>query len=253
LAPSEFGQSASLGAKPPRAALEGSRKRVYQLGLRGDEVAVNRDRAVLFIDGNNWYHYLKRSGITNLLRLDYAKISQKLVGPPRDWIGSRYYIGQVDQRQGAQVYADQRKFIDALHKTDSRITVHLGRIEPRETKSEAASELLRYMHALKTKIDPQVFRDLVSLGTRYEKELVWVEKAVDVHLAVDLVVMGITSQYDAAYVLSADGDYTKAVDYVRQSLGKDVYAACPGHGAQLASTVKSFIHLKPDWFLDCYT
>lgn len=217
-------------------------------------MAGKTDRAVLFIDGNNWYHYLKRSVIPDLFRLDYAKISQKLIGPARDWIGTRYYIGQVDQRQGARVYADQRKFIDALEKTDSRITVHLGRIEPRETESEAASELLRYMHALKTRIDPQVFKDLVNLGTRYEKELVWVEKAVDVYLAVDLVVMAITNQYDAAYILSADGDYTRAVDYVRQSQGKSVYAACPsaGHGAQLASTVKSFIHLKPDWFSDCY-
>jgi uncharacterized LabA/DUF88 family protein len=210
------------------------------------------DRAVLFIDGNNWYHHLTRSRISGLLRLDYAKISEKLVGPARQWIGTRYYIGQVDQRQGAQVYADQRKFLDALKKTDSRISVHLGRIEPRETESEAATQLLRYMSALKTKIDPQIFRDLVDLGKRHEKPLVWVEKAVDVHLAVDLVVMAIGNEYDAAYILSADGDYTNAVDYVRKIRGKKVFAACPGYGAQIATVVNSFIHLKPDWFNDCY-
>jgi uncharacterized LabA/DUF88 family protein len=217
-------------------------------------IAGMSDRAVLFIDGNNWYHYLKSSGITDLFHLDYAKISQKLIGPSRDWAGTRYYIGQVDQRQGAKVYADQRKFTDALKKTDSRITVHFGRIEPRETESEAAKELLGYMHALKTKIDPQVFKDLIDLGKRHEKTVVWVEKAVDVHLAVDLVVMAMRNEYDAAYILSADGDYTDAVEFVRQRLAKKVYAACPpsGHGAELAKVANSFIHLKSDWFDDCH-
>ena len=37
-------------------------------------LAGKTDRAVLFIDGNNWYHYLKRSVIPDLFRLDYAKI-----------------------------------------------------------------------------------------------------------------------------------------------------------------------------------
>lgn len=55
------------------------------------------DRAVLFIDGNNWYHSLSELGVGDLGRLDYAKISEKLVGP-RTWIGTRYYIGRVQQK-----------------------------------------------------------------------------------------------------------------------------------------------------------
>jgi hypothetical protein len=39
------------------------------------------DRAILFIDGNNWYHSLKRNGVGAIGDLDYAKISQKLLGP----------------------------------------------------------------------------------------------------------------------------------------------------------------------------
>ncbi len=50
------------------------------------------DRAILFIDGNNWYHSLVEIGLTVLGDLDYRKISEKLLGP-RDWIGTRYYIG----------------------------------------------------------------------------------------------------------------------------------------------------------------
>ncbi len=208
------------------------------------------DRAIVFIDGNNWYHCLKEASVADKFRLDYKKISEKLLGP-RNWIGTRYYIGRVDSRQGATVYADQRRFIDALEKTDPRITVHLGRIEPRVVESEAASELLQYVHGLKMKIDTRVFTELVALAKRHEQALVWVEKAVDVQLAVDMVVMADRDEYDAAYLLSADGVFTGAVEHVR-TLGKKVYAACPGHGAQLARAVNSFIHLSTGWFDGCY-
>lgn len=71
------------------------------------------DRALVFIDGNNWYHYLKQVGVEDRFQLDYAKISKKLLGP-REWVGTRYYIGRVDQRQGAILYADQRRFVASL-------------------------------------------------------------------------------------------------------------------------------------------
>lgn len=77
------------------------------------------------------------------------------------------------------------------------------------------------------------------------------EKAVDVFLAVDLVTLAINNVYDAAYVLTADGDYTPAVDAVRK-LNKKVYASSCVNGARLAQAVNSFIHLPPSWFADCY-
>jgi len=50
----------------------------------------------------------------------------------------------------------------------------------------------------------------LALANRHAKTQVMVEKAVDVMLAVDLVVMAERDEYDAAYILSADGDYTPA-------------------------------------------
>jgi hypothetical protein len=38
------------------------------------------DRAILFIDGNNWFNALKEIGVDQRLRLSYSKISQKLTG-----------------------------------------------------------------------------------------------------------------------------------------------------------------------------
>jgi len=46
---------------------------------------MEQDRAVLFVDGNNWYHALKEVGATDLFQLDYAKVSKKIITPARAW------------------------------------------------------------------------------------------------------------------------------------------------------------------------
>ncbi len=56
---------------------------------------------------------------------------------------------------------------------------------------------------------------------------------------------------DAAYILSADGDFTPAVQAVRAH-GKKVYAVSTLPGAQLASVVNSFVRVPAVWFDDCY-
>lgn len=197
------------------------------------------DRAILFIDGNNWFHSLRNAEVNNLGRLDYRKISRKLIGP-RDWLETRYYIGQVSQKGNRKLYADQRRFLASLQATDHRISVHLGRLEPRAVDNTAAQELKRYLATLRVPIDKSVFHDLVQIAQRHEQGQVMVEKAVDVMLAVDMVIMAERADYDAAYLLSADGDFTPASVAVR-SRNKKVYAVSPARGAKLAASVDAFI------------
>ena len=71
-------------------------------------------------------------------------------------------------------------------------------------------------------------------------------------LAVDLVVLAERDDFDDAYLLSADGDFTPAVEHVR-SRGKRVYAVSAPSGARLAAAVNSFIRIRASsWFDDCY-
>lgn len=207
------------------------------------------DRAMVFIDGNNWYHSIKNAGVEDLGRLDYGKISRKPIGP-RDWTATRYSIDRVPQTDDEALYASQRRFLDSLQATDTRISAHLGRLEARPVDDLAARELLRYLATLQIRIDPSVYQDLVSIGKRHRKSTALVEKAVDVMLAVDMVVMAERGLYDAAYLLSADGDFAPAVRAIRER-GLKAYAASPGAGAQLASVVNSFIRLEKGWFDDC--
>ena len=208
------------------------------------------DRSILFVDGNNWYHSLKESGVIDQIRLDYGKISNKLIGP-REWAGTRYYIGRLSQSGNPRLYADQRRFLSLIENTDPRISAHLGRIELRKYEENAAKELHAYLGSLRTRIDPKIFRDLMSIAKRHRRGVVHVEKAVDVMLAVDMVTMAVKDEYDTAYLLSADGDFTPAVESARAE-NKTVFAVSPSSGRKLAGVVNSYIRLSPDWFDDCY-
>lgn len=77
------------------------------------------ERAIVFVDGNNFYHGLKLAGVVDQLQLDHRKIAEKLMNG-RTWIATRYYIGQVSQVGNLQLYADQRSFLASLQATDKR-------------------------------------------------------------------------------------------------------------------------------------
>lgn len=208
------------------------------------------DRAILFVDGNNWYHGLRNAGVKDQMRLDWVRIARKLVGS-RQWLGTRYYIGQVEQQGNATLYADQRRFHSQFLAAHANHTMHFGRLESRRAQSEAAKELLEYLGKLKVRIDANVYKDLVALGQRHRQTVVRVEKAVDVMLAVDMVTLASEKQYEVAYLLSADGDYTHAVEFVRKQ-GLTVFAVSASSGAQLARVSNSFIRVDATWFAGLY-
>lgn len=208
------------------------------------------DRAILFIDGNNWYHGLREAGLGDLGRLDYSKISAKLVGP-RQWVATRYYIGQLPQSGESALYAEQRRFLAGLKATDPRISVHMGRLEQRPVESPAAEAILSYLANLSVRIDTAVFHELARIAREHQRGITLVEKAVDVMIAVDMVMMAVKDELDAVYLLSADGDFTPAVHAAR-GLGKKVYVVSPQPGAQLASAANASIPLTQGWFQDCF-
>jgi len=208
------------------------------------------DRAVVFIDGNYWYHSLRDAGVPDLGLLDYSTITKKLLGP-RIWLETRYYIGRVPQSGNSRLYAEQRRFLSSLESTDSRISTHLGRLEPRPFEDPAADELRSYLAELTTRIESGVFQALMQIAQKHRNAMVMVEKAVDVMIAVEMTVMAHQDEFDAAYLLSADGDFTPAVAAVKAE-GKRVYVASPSVGAQLAGVADAFIRLERSWFADCY-
>jgi len=216
--------------------------------MANDPAAPNR--AVVFIDGNNWYHALKLAGVTGQMHLSYPKIAKKLVGP-REWRELRYYVGQVQQTGNTDLYASQRQFFAKLTGADDRVTLHTGRLETRPVKNKCAEEILEYLGGLQTRIDRTVHHRLLEIAKQHRRGTVMVEKAVDVMIAVDMVVMAERDKYDTAYLLSADGDFTPVAKAVRAH-GKKIFAVCPSRGAQLAAAVDAFIPIDAAWFIDCF-
>jgi len=177
-------------------------------------------------------------------------MAKKLCGP-RVWVELRYYVGQIKQADNDKLYAEQRAFIARQKSRDTRISFHMGRMERRVASDGAARELAAYVATHSTTLDAPTQTDLSAIVSQHANVVIHVEKAVDVMLAVDLVVLAEQGAYDTAYVLSADGDFTPAAAYVR-SKGKKMFAASASSGAELAKAVDSFIRLRPDWVNDCY-
>ncbi|HYH82341.1 MAG TPA: NYN domain-containing protein [Longimicrobium sp.] len=175
-------------------------------------------------------------------------MSQKLVGP-REWVQTRYYIGALQQEWNPRAYADQRRFLDRLTRTDPRINVSLGRLEPRHESNPLAQALRPLLSTDAGSSPAPVIAEINRLVTKHEQVLVLREKAVDIMLAVDLI--RLRESYDAAYLLSADGDFTPAVQAVAAE-GADIYAASPDLSYSLRQVVRTYIHLKKSWFSDCY-
>jgi uncharacterized LabA/DUF88 family protein len=186
-------------------------------------------RAVLFVDGSNWY---------------------KLIGP-RSWVGTHYYIGALKQAWSATAYSNQRRFLSLIRRDDPRISVHLGRLEKRSRQNPLVDSLRLFLTRQQSRLAPELVSELSALATAHARVSVLKEKAVDVMLAVDMVELASADRYDAAYLLSADGDFTPAVEAVEKR-GKTVYAASPMFSSQLQRVAKAFIPLRPDWFADCY-
>lgn len=207
------------------------------------------DRAIIFVDGSNWYHSLKEAAIPAHGDIDMAKLSKKLAGPARLWVATRYYVGRVNQQEAPEVYKKQRRYLARLL-LDPKVTAHFGRLETRPARNVMAEELSQYLASLKMRIDMGVYQELVRMAHRHRSVMVTQEKAVDVQLSVDAVVMAHRNEYDAAYLLTADGDYTPAVVAVRE-LGKKVYCASPARGAQLAAAANCYIPLEANFFSDC--
>lgn len=207
------------------------------------------ENAFVFVDGNNWYHACRTGGLKDLFALDYAKISKKLLGP-RSWVETRYYIGAL--KRDHLGFREQRQFNSRIQNQDSRISVHLGRMEERPDENRLATELLAYAQSVS--LDPAIKIELLRMANAHRSVTILKEKAADVMLAVQMSSLALHEKYDYAYLLSADGDYTPAVELVRE-FGKKVYAVsvAPMFSSALNQACNSFIKLKKDWFADCYT
>ena len=167
-------------------------------------------KAIVFIDGSNWYHKLRRllsepqpGGIASMrppIDFDIRKFSEDLVSPDV-LVEIRYYVGKVRRMKGDAkselLYGNQQKLLHFLQK--QQIRVGLGNLIPYPDGS---------FH----------------------------EKGVDILLAVEMIKLALENQYNVAYLISSDTDLVPAVDECIR-LGKEVvYIGSSLHGQSFGLT-----------------
>lgn len=143
--------------------------------------------------------------------IDFSKFPQKLCGQ-RKLIRAYFYIAPVAREGNEEKYRAQQKFFSALDNI-SYLTKKLGRLEKRDNT--------------------------------------WVEKGVDVQLAVDMLSMAVKNLYDTAILVSGDGDFAGVVEAVKD-LGKHVEVAYVSQSYHLKSSCDKFILLNADFLKDCF-
>jgi len=116
--------------------------------------------------------------------LDIAKLITWLVGN-RQLTRTYYYNVPISPQHNPTGASAQQRFFGALNRIPY-LQIRLGRLEPRGA--------------------------------------VFVEKGVDVGIAVDMLSMGFRNLYDTAILVSSDGDFAHAIHEV-QELGKHVEVA----------------------------
>lgn len=209
-----------------------------------------REKAVIFIDGNNLYHQMRSELGFSIYDLDFEKFSRKLV-MSREWLEARYYIGRVKQEGNKKLYQSQRKFTDRLSRSE-KINCFFGRLETKSAKG-AAVKLEKWLDSLHRRNDVNIspaveheLREIMESG-----KTIWTEKAVDVMIATDMIYMACNNEYDVAYLLSADGDFSPVVEKVRK-VGKKVFVASPAYGGEISRAADVFIPLRREYFHDCW-
>ncbi len=167
-------------------------------------------RAIVFVDGSNWYHKLRKLLNVNVLTaaaeikppvdFDLLGFAKNMIAPDT-LIEIRYYIGKVRRVKGdpksEAMYSNQQRLIGFLQKQN--VTIGFG-------------HLINYPD-----------------GSFHEK-------GVDILLAVEMIRLTVEKKYDIAYLISSDTDLVPAVDECKRLGGEVVYVGSSLHGQSFGLT-----------------
>ncbi len=145
--------------------------------------------------------------------IDFYKLSTMLCGAERMLVRTYYYNAPVNKEDDEEMYKHQQRFFAGLDATPY-LTKKLGRLEHRNGSI--------------------------------------VEKGVDIFLAVDMLKYAFNNSYDVAILISSDGDFSEAVNAVKD-LGKHVEYAhfAAGQSKHLLACSDRHILLTNDLLNKC--
>lgn len=173
-----------------------------------------QENVSVFIDGSNLFHGMRKDHPGSFI--DLEKLVAKLVGD-RNLRRVYYYFAMPNQSDNGEAYQKQQKFINAISSLPY-FKVIQGRLERRETTDKTG--------------------------------FVYVEKGVDIALAIDMI--SSLDTYETAILVSGDSDFAKVVEYIQQK-GKHVegYATESLMSFFLRKTLDVTKIIDKDFLVDC--
>ena len=155
-------------------------------------------KVIIYIDGSNFYFSMRNKFDSHV---DIEKFCKKLAGN-EELVSIKYYIAPVGETN-PKMYKEQQKFLEKIRKIE-KLRIIFGRLEKRK-------------------------RD----GETY-----FVEKATDVNLALDLVLDAQAGEYDEAFLVSNDGDFSGAVKASIERFDKEVTYVAIGNRRSISYHLK---------------
>jgi len=205
-----------------------------------------RQRAIVFVDANNWYHNVKKFfkpsdiSITKIANLICANLNLDLQE-------IRWYASIPDIEDGEKTYYDHMRFLSELEKEGIKIiTRKLQRLSRKEIlkKKRDTIDSLDLCENCKPLIEAS-FLDLSDINRK--------EKGIDVWVAIDMIKKSIIdNECDICILISGDTDFVPAVNLIKQ-VGKRVLSAFVpfGYSTELRNSTEYFI-IRKETLTKCF-
>lgn len=166
-------------------------------------------RAILFIDGNNWYHNVKK--IFTPSEIDIKKVANLICNNLNYKLEEiQYYVSVPSIEDGENIYYKHMSFLSYLQKIGVKlITRKLQRLSNKQIllKRKETIDSLDLCDNCKPLIE-EVFTDLADLRRK--------EKGIDVWIAIDMIRLSIIeNKCDVCILISGDADFVPALNLIK--------------------------------------
>lgn len=207
-------------------------------------------QAIVFIDGNNFYHNVKKTGLPPS-KINFSKLCELICSHYKlSFKGAFYYNSVPSLADGEKKYYDHIKFLNKVSNMP-KITVKTRKLQKRSAK-EILGEFLEQKQKIEElglcekcnpKVPPFCFNCLSQKQRR--------EKGIDVLIAIDIVEKALENKYDCCILISGDSDFVPAIELIKKR-GKRAISAFVEFGySNVLRDTTEFRFLKKEDLLNC--
>lgn len=197
--------------------------------------------AIVFIDGNNWYHNIK-GWISKPGDIDFYKLANIICNRfDLSLVEIRYYNSVPSLADGELMYYRHMEYLSSLEKDG--IIVITRKLQRNSTK-EIVAERKDIINSLDLCKNCRALVEagfIDSLGTIEKKE-----KGIDVNIAVDMISKSIIKkECDCCILISGDADFIPAMELIKNSKAEVIVSSVPmGFSNQLKNGNFRYLILK---------